>query len=355
MALPFTQTIGKAVGAAGHILGLPEFGISEAIQDPRRSVLSASPNNTTLLTNSPSPTGQTYSPSSSGTGGVLGATTVSDPTADPYAQWGGEAAFNDLQSKINAQRQNIFGTANEAIGQAGNSLRGGILDFLDSLRSGQRGIDAQAVQNELARKQGTQGVLGMVGRGIQSGGVTLANRNASDSSASQALANAYGDLGRRELSNVGNQYAQGQNSLEQSQADLMDQQSQGVRHLQESKNQVVNNIVTNARNSLAALDASITGASLPDQINIEQEKERIKNQALAQLQQYDQLLTQGISGIQASSPQARQAQAAQLANAGVAPDNAFSFSDQTPATFQGTGPFPSQLPLFQSPRNRRTA
>lgn len=280
-------------------------------------------------------------------GEVLGA------SSDPYAPWGGQAAYSSLRSGFGTQKQGIFDTANEAVGSAGRGLNSSILDLLDSLRSGQRNIDSQGVQNELSRQQGTEGVLGMVGRGIRSGGVMLNNRNASDSSATQAIANAYGDLGRRQLSSVGNQYAQGQNAIQQAQVDLGDQQAQGSRHIQESKTNVINGIVTQARNSLAALDAAIAGASLPDRINIEQEKEKIKNDATAQLQQYDQQLAQGVGGIQAASADTNRAGAAQLAAAGTAPDNAFSYTDQAPAQLQNTGPFSSTLPLFQLSRSRR--
>jgi hypothetical protein len=294
-------------------------------------------------------------PGGTGAGAVLGAAAApTAPTADPYAQWGGQQKYDALRSGFDSQHQGITDTANEAVGSAGRGLNSSILDLLDSLRSGQRNIDSQGVQNELAKQQGTQGVLGMVGRGIRSGGVMLANKNASDSSASQALANAYGDLGRRQLSSVGSQYAQGQNAIQQAQTDLGDQQAQGTRHIQESKTNVVNGIVTGARNSLAALDAAIAGASLPDRINIEQEKEKIRNNAMTQLQRYDQQLAQGVGGIQAASADTNRASAAALANQGTAADNAFSYTDQAPAQLQNTGPFSSNLPLFQLSRSKKT-
>ena len=147
---------------------------------------------------------------------------------------------------------------------------------MQSLKEGQRGIDSKAVQTELAKKQGTTGVLGMVGRGIKSGGVMLGNKNAASSSGAEAIARAYGDIGRRELSNVGNQYAQGMDQVQQAQVGLDEQRATGVRKYGENKAMVVNNIVSEARNKLAALDGQIAGASLPNRINIEAEKEAIK-------------------------------------------------------------------------------
>lgn len=272
---------------------------------------------------------------------------------DAYAQYGGQAAYNNLVSGFNAQKGNIYGTANEAAANAGIGLNSSILDLLTALKTGQSKIDSQAVQNELAKKQGTAGVLGMVGRGIKSGGVTLANKNASNSSASEALAKAYGDIGRRQLSSVGNQYAQGQDAVASAQADFETQRAGQVRHIGENKAQVVNNIVADARDKLAALDGQIAGANLPNRINIEQEKEAIRQAALQQLQQYDQVLSQGVAGINATSTDARRGKAAELANAGTAPENAFDYTTQTPVQFQDTGPFASGLPIFTSNRARR--
>lgn len=282
-------------------------------------------------------------------GQVQGAAT----TADPFAQWGGQDKYNSMRTGFGTQRENILSGANEAVGNAGRQYGSSILDFLDSLKAGQRNIDRQGVQNELARSQGNKSILASVGRGIQSGGVMLANKNASDSSASGAIANAYGELGRRQLSDVGNQYAQGQSQLGQLQEDLGLQQQQGMRHLEESKTQVVNGIVSQARNDLAALDAAIAGASLPDRIQIESEKERIRSNALSQLQQYDQQLSQGVAGVRPMGADQIRGQASQLASAGVAPESSFDFTEQAPAQFSGTGPFPSALPLFQLPRRRQ--
>lgn len=271
------------------------------------------------------------------------------PPTDPYAAYGGQSAYNSAISGFDTQHQNILGSENDAISNAGLGLNSNILDFLDSLKATQTGIDRQSVQNELAKKQGTASVLDAVGHGIKSGGVILANKNASNSSAGDALAAAYADIGRRQLSGVGNQYAQGQNAVQQSEADLATQEAGGVRQLQTSKTQVVNGIVGDAQTKLAALDGQIASANLPDRINIEAEKEQVRQTALSQLQQYDQLLSQGVAGITPATQAQNQAQAASMASAGTAPDNSFNFSTQMPAQFQSTGPFASDLPLFTTP------
>lgn len=258
-------------------------------------------------------------------------------------------------AKFATQKSNIYGTANDAADNVGGQLRGSILDYVTSLKQGQRGIDESAVQNELAKKQGVQGVLGMVGRGIRSGGVLLSNKNAADSSAAGAIANAYGQIGRGELSNVGSQYEQGNRQINLDQQTLEEQRASGARKIGESKEQSVNNIVLDARDKFAQLDAAMADASLPERIAIEQEKEAVRGQVLARLQQYDQLLQSESAGVRATTADERMAEASRLAGAGQAASDAFQFNTEAPIEQQNTGPYASDLPLFSLPRAKRVA
>jgi hypothetical protein len=272
--------------------------------------------------------------------------------SDPYAAWGGQAAYDNLTSGFNTQKQNIYGTARESAQGAARGYQGSILDYLDSLRSGQQAIDEHGVQNELARKQGTTSILDMVGRGIRQGGTMLAGKNATDSSAAEGIARAYGDIGRRQLSGVGNQYELANRDLGLEQSSFDTQRAAGARHLDENKVQAVNGIVTDARNRLASLDAAMADANVPTRIQLEQEKEAIKQETLGILSQYDQQLAQGSAGVNPTSTEDRRRTAADLATRGVAASNPFDFTAQAPAQFQNTGPFASELPLF-SLRPRR--
>lgn len=273
---------------------------------------------------------------------------------DPFAAYGGATAYNNLTQGFTDQKNNIYGGANDAASNAGINLNSSILDLVSSLRNGQLSIDNKAVNNELAKRQGTADTYGMVGRGIRSGGVLLANKNATDSSAAGALAQAYGDMGRRQLSTVGNQYEAGNRDITQAQTSLDEQRLTGVRKIQESKAQTVNTIMNDARNQLAALNVAMAYAKVPDRIAIEQEKENIKSQVLSQLQQYDQQLTNSTSSIAPTSADARRTQAIAQQTAGQAPASAFSYTASAPAQFQDSGPFASQLPIFTLPK-RQTA
>lgn len=60
---------------------------------------------------------------------------------DPYAKYGGTAAYNNLVSGFDAQKQNVFGSANDAASAYGQKYNNSILNFLDNQNIGQKNID----------------------------------------------------------------------------------------------------------------------------------------------------------------------------------------------------------------------
>lgn len=309
-----------------------------------------------------------YSPG--GTNGVIGTfsstapQTLGDSTTstsdtgggsytDPYAQWGGIDAYNNLINGYNTQLQTLESTAGDVATNYGQNTNLGVKQYLQDLALGQSAIDNKAINNELALRQGREGVNGMVGRGIRSGGVLLANKNASDSSAAGALARAYGDIGRRQLSSVGNQYELQNRNIASDQNAFNVKKGQKFESYQQDKTNQINSIVLDARNKLAALEASMVGDKLTPNFNVEAEKEKIRQDALNKLSFLDQQFSRINTEVNPLDAAARRTQATQLASAGQAPSDSFTFTDQVPAQFQGSG-LPSELPLFSVPRSSKT-
>jgi hypothetical protein len=174
------------------------------------------------------------------------------PPVDPNAQWGGQAAYDARRSGYATQKQGILNSTNSRIGSEGRGMRSGILDYIDQLRAGQSKIDNSAVNNELARDQGTGDILEMVRNGSRSGMGMLSNKNAGDSSASSEIDRAYAALGGREMGKVGSQYelADRDIGLEQQSLDLTRQTQK--RKLDESQDQTVDTIVGEAQNAQIA-------------------------------------------------------------------------------------------------------
>lgn len=257
-----------------------------------------------------------------------------------------------LRSGFNTQKGIIQSSATGRAAAEARNRGSSIQDFIQGLQSTQSKIDEQGVQNELAKKQGTQGVMGMVSRGIRSGATTLANKNASNSSAAYGIANAYGDIGRRELSGVGQQYEQGNREIGLQQADLERQRASGLGKYELEKTNFVEGLVQEVEGKLGELNAAMINASLPDRIAIEQEKEAVKQQALALLGEHDAKLNQGAAGVQATSTDQRRGVAAGLLTQGTAPENPFNFAQETPSQFQNSPFSGGGLPIFTRPRNR---
>lgn len=258
-----------------------------------------------------------------------------------------------LQAGFNDQKNNIINSESASGTTAHRDISGSILDLVDQLTQGQNKINNDATQNYLAKQQGTAGVLSMIQHGLQSGAVTLANKNATNSSASEALARAYGDIGRRAQSQVGNQFAQGQNSvnLEQQNQDVA--KAGGLRHIQQTKQDTIDSIVQDARQRLGYIQSAMAGASLPTRLNLDQEAQNIRNTATAQLADLDQQLSERVNPIAANGEDARRVSASQLATAGTAAAAPFQYTTAGPAQFSNTGPFASQLPLFTLPGGKK--
>jgi hypothetical protein len=352
---PISAALGGAYAASGGRVGVDATPGYSATNVVRTQAAKIAPSPAPKVTTNVKKPGQ-----SSGGGNVLGAST--DSPYDGGSYYGGSGALGGGGSSVNTaairdrllgQKGIIFDSANMAAQAGGRKLNSSILDFVDSLRSGQQSIDNKSIQNELARKQGQTDILGMINRGVSSGASVLRNANAGASSATRALADAYGDIGRRELTGVNQQYELGNRDIAQQQTGLDAQRASGNRSIQNSKQDIVDNIVSEATNSLAALDAQLIDASLPDRIAIEQEKANIRNTVMSQLGQFDDMLARESGGVQALSPEARMAQASQLATAGTAPDDAFDYSTDTPMDLQGTGPFAGDLPLFTYRRKQQ--
>lgn len=291
-----------------------------------------------IQVNTPTAAPKTTTQANTGGGG-------SAAKADPYAKWGGRAGLDQA-------RNNLMEGLNNSANQSAASWRYGAEDTLNALTQNQSNINRMGAQNELARTQGRQGILGMVGRNLRSSGVMLANKNASDSSAAGALANAYGDIGHRELNKVGNQYAMQNEEIGRLQENQTRELTTKTNRLREDKNFQVNDIVNKARTAIGALNADMANASIPDRIAMEQEINRIKNGMLDSLQKLDSDLASAPSNIRADSADARRAEAQRMAQEGTSAANPFEFNQDINTQFQG-GPFAGNMPLYTFPRNRQ--
>lgn len=134
----------------------------------------------------PAPAAATSAPASSGV-----AQTAVTAYVDPAI-----AARAKAQADFNSAKNTTFGSITDAINDTGRKFNSSILDYVDTLRSGQRAIDRAAVQNEMARESGRLGVIDSVGSGIRNAGTMLSAKGATSSSAAEEIAKLYSKFDR---------------------------------------------------------------------------------------------------------------------------------------------------------------
>lgn len=281
-------------------------------------------------------------------GGDTGASTTDPYAAQLAAQQA--AATQAARESFNTGKSNVYQSATGAAQGFLGSQRNNILDFIDSLRNSQQGIDQGRIKAQLGKDRATTGIMGMVGRGIRSGGTMLANRNAGDSSAAGAIAQAYGDLGNRQQSDVNNQFGMQQEDFNIAQGQLGQQRASGLRRFGTDRDNTTNSIVESARQAFAALNEQAAGAGIEDRIAIEQEKEAIRNQTLSQLAELDQLAG-GANNVKAMGGDAIRSEAGRMNRLGQGEGTKFSFTDQAPMQLQN-GVQLGQLPIYSNRRRQ---
>lgn len=284
-------------------------------------------------------------------GSVLGTMNQPAPVPqDPYAKYGGLDAFNRMQQAFNNDLNAVRTDASSAANMYGRNLNTNILDWIENTNYQQSQLDRRGARNESTRIQGSRNVQDMVGQGIRSGGAMLNQRNASDSSAAEGIAKAYSRLGSQGMNEVQNQYLNQQGDLTEAQAGLKLQTGQAKRKFDTDIDNAVDNIVRDSRQQLAILEAAQIDADMPTRIDIEVEKQAIKNATLKALAKYDKMVA-GAS-FTGATPDQLMAEGYGMANAGLAGDDALQFTAEAPQTQQGAG-LPTELPIFTYNRDRQ--
>lgn len=276
-----------------------------------------------------------------------GTPTYTGPSAAQIAAANAAKVTAQHEADFNSAKNTAYGMIGTDQDAAGNNIRTGINDFLYGQQQGQTAADREAVQNALAEQQGRSGVLDMVGQGIRSSNVQLANSGSANSSGEEALARAYGIAGRTQMSTVDNQYAQGQYDVANKEQDLSNAAAYEQKKLDTTdKATAANSVINDAVSRLAYLNQQAQYMSIPDRIAVDQEKQRIYDETMGKLGQFDQVLSQGLGGIKPMADSDVQKQAHDLLTAGTAPASSYNYTTIAPPQLQGNGPAPGNLPIF---------
>lgn len=282
--------------------------------------------------------------------------TTEDIAAQEAARQAAEAARIRQESINNFQTQagNVRTSAGEQIGSSLGQQRGSILDYFTGAGRTLQGLNQRRTNAEMSRNAGMRDIMGMVGRGVKSGGVMLANKNAASSSAAGQMARAYGEMGNRENQKVQNQYGLEQQDINTQQTQFNeDVNTYSGRKLDEWKQTQAQSIADTVRNALADLDLAARNADLGTLFEIEKERQSIKDQAMQRFGELDNLVAQERSKLSPLDTAGARSQAVANEQLGQSTPQMFNFNAQAPVAQQQFGGANGNIPLYSFIQQKR--
>lgn len=275
----------------------------------------------------------------------------SRPAPDPAAAARAAAAAAERERVNNIIKQVQVGQA--GIQQGGqtqirditNSYSQNNRNTVQNIKSGQTAINRTRENTALNLRRGMAGIVNSIRQGLRSGAVQLANMNASDSGASEALARAYSRLGNTQVGDIRNQAF-----LENRDTDLQQQQldqtrSNALADFKTYRDTEVDRISSSLLNQLQVLDANAQAQGVNGKVNFGI-RDTLINEAIAKLNQIDQQTSAALSGVRASTPQEIAAAAIQLDAAGAAGGNPFSYQVPTSGSVSPAYSSVGGLPIY---------
>lgn len=243
-----------------------------------------------------------------------------------------------------ARNSNTITTAQGRIGASGdtafnelyNSFNTGARSLVDTIRTGQLGIDRGRQNVELNKLNAVSGLNEQIRQGIQSGQIQLAAGNASDSSGREQLARAYAKIGAAQASDIYNEAALGNTDLDYDQDALDLQAAEGLRQLDVFKEEEKNRIGFEVENELLALEEQAADLGLGGQIQVQAMKQQIIDRGIQRLLEIDSFLQEGLGQIAPQSQGQIQAEAQRLRSVGR-PNEAINFGNLTQSGPANTG------------------
>lgn len=283
-----------------------------------------------------------------GGGGGGGAAPV-----DPYARWGGQAAYNAQRGAFQNRSGDYRNEASTALRDKTNTYDQTTRDWLDSVEDSQGGLNRRSSSNALNLRTSMGNIIRNIQDGIKSGNVMLAGMNSLSSGAAEAIARAYAKVGNRQTGE-----ARGQAGAE-NEAIALEQQNLGRSIANKSKDL---DTYRDTETGRVRTDFSTKLRGVQDQANAGGYGEvvdmgvvdQVLNEAMARLQQIDAGRNQRLSGIKAWTPEQIMQEAIRMEQQGQA-GNAFSVEGANVnyggAQNMGGAPI-TNMPLFLKNRDQ---
>lgn len=293
--------------------------------------------------------GATPTAAPTGGGGGGGGNNV---VADPYARWGGQAAFQAKQNNYGVSKNNQAGAARQSLTDVGNTYDAKTNTFINDITGGQDQLNRGFAGNELNLRRSMQNIIRSIQSGIRSGGVALAGVNASDSGAADAMARAYAKSGNQQTGEARGQAAEGFEELQRQQGSLNTKRNQGEADLGTYRDTETGRVRGDFGGKIDALaaDAEANGfGGVVDKSVVDQ----VLGEALGRLAQIDQRRQGALGGVRQWTPDEIMKEAIRQDELGAA-GNAFSTTGPEVSYGQGVplnGAPLGQLPIYVKGRD----
>ena len=197
-------------------------------------------------------------------------------------------------------------------------------DFVTGQRTGQNTINSGRVNNALNLRRSMSAIASGVRQGMRSGAVNLANMNAMDSGAAEAMARALARQGNQQAGTVNNEAQIAENTFQTDQNNLGIQRQQGLGRLKSWRDTKVNEISTKLWQNLSELDAQAQGQGVGGAVDMGI-RDRVVGDASRQLDEVDAVTQQELAKIGGLDYNGVQAQVSQMEQAGQEVANPFTY------------------------------
>lgn len=276
------------------------------------------------------PQGNNYNPQQAGGMGgtsVLGATSVGGgvgPTAAEIAAERAETArINGIRNSAGIKRGGIETGAQQSLTDNRNTFQNDSQGFVNGIRQGQNTINSGRTNNALNLRRSMAAIASGVRQGMRSGGVDLANMNALDSGAADALARAWSRAGGGQAGAAQNEAQLKDNTLNTEQTNLDLQESQGLGKLRQWRSTETSRVSNKLWNDLQTLEAESAAAGAGGVVDLAV-RDRMINAAAAELDAIDRATNAALGEIRGLTAAEVAAQAFQMEQAGTEVANPFT-------------------------------
>lgn len=258
-----------------------------------------------------------------GAGGGGGYVPTAADIAEQRAVQAENARINNVRNAAGIKRGGIESGASTSLTDNRNTFSNDSQGFINGVRQGQNTINSGRTNNALNLRRSMAAIAGGVRQGMRSGGVDLANMNALDSGASEALSRAWARAGGAQAGAANNEAQLKDNSLNTEQTNLDLQETQGMGKLRTWRQTETARVSNKLWNDLQTLEAE-SGAQGAGGVVDMGVRDRMIAQSAAELDAIDRATDAALAEIRGLTPAEIAQQAFQMEQAGTDVANPFA-------------------------------